>query len=62
MIVCSRRKLFWLLAAATIFSGFSTSEATEVGDTMPKWVLIHDVHYVTDDEDLDGKISVRGCI
>ena len=43
-----------LLAAATIFSGFSTSEATEVGDTMPKWVLIHDVHYVTDDEDLDS--------
>ena len=42
-----------LLAAATIFSGFSTSEATEVGDTLPKWILIHDVHYVMDGEDLD---------
>lgn len=41
-----------LLAAATIFSGFSTSEATE-GDATPKWVLIHDVHYVTDGETLD---------
>ena len=43
-----------LLAAATIFSGFSTSEATEVGDTLPKWVLIHDVHYVVEGETLDG--------
>lgn len=42
-----------LIVAATIFSGFSTSEATEGGDTLPKWVLIHDVHYVTDGETLD---------
>ena len=42
-----------LIAAATIFSGFSTSEATE-GDATPKWVLIHDVHYVMDGEDLDS--------
>ena len=52
MIVCSRRKL--LLAAATIFSGFSVSEAAEGGDTLPKQVLIHDVHYVMDGEDLDS--------
>ena len=42
-----------LLAAATIFSGFGVSEAAEGGDTLPKWVLIHDVHYVMDGEDLD---------
>ena len=40
-----------LLAATVVFSGFSTSEAAEVGDT--KWVLIHDVHYVTDGATLD---------
>ena len=38
-----------LLMAATIFSGFNSSEATT-----PQWVLIHDVHYVMDDEDLDS--------
>lgn len=42
-----------LLAAATIFSGFGVSEAAEGGDTLPKWVLIHDVHYVMNGEDLD---------
>ena len=42
------------LIAATIFSGFSTSEAAEVGDTLPKWVLIHDVHHVVEGETLDG--------
>ena len=42
--------LIGLIVAATIFSGFSTSEATE-GDA--KWVLIHDVHYVMDGETLD---------
>lgn len=45
-----------LIAAATIFSGFSTSEAVE-GTTAevsaPKWVLIHDVHYVMNGETLD---------
>ena len=41
-----------LIAAATIFSGFSTSEAAEEGVT-PKWVLIHDVHYVMNGESLD---------
>lgn len=42
-----------LLTATVVLSGFSTSEAAEVGDTLPKWVLIHDVHYVTDGETLD---------
>ena len=42
-----------LVAATVVLGGFSTSEATEVGDTLPKWVLIHDVHYVTDGETLD---------
>ena len=42
-----------LVAATVVLSGFSTSEAAEVGDTLPKWVLIHDVHYVTDGETLD---------
>ena len=37
-----------LLMAATIFSGFNSSEATT-----PQWVLIHDVHYVMDGETLD---------
>lgn len=37
-----------LVAATVILSGFSTSEAA-----MPKWVLIHDVHYVMDGETLD---------
>ena len=41
------------LIAATIFSGFSTSEAAEEGVT-PKWVLIHDVHYVMNGENLDS--------
>ena len=41
-----------LLMAATIFSGFNSSEAAE-GGTTPKWILIHDVHYVMDGEDLD---------
>lgn len=43
-----------LVAATVVFSGFSTSEAAEVGDTLPKWVLIHDVHYVMNGEDLDS--------
>ena len=41
-----------LVAATVVLSGFSTSEATE-GDATPKWVLIHDVHYVMDGETLD---------
>lgn len=41
-----------LVAATVVLSGFSTSEAAEVGDT--KWVLIHDVHYVMNGEDLDS--------
>ena len=43
-----------LVAATVVLSGFSTSEATEVGGTLPKWVLIHDVHYVVEGETLDG--------
>lgn len=41
-----------LLIATVVLSGFNTSEAAEVGDAL-KWVLIHDVHYVTDGETLD---------
>lgn len=40
-----------LIATSITLSGFS--EAAE-GGTTPKWVLIHDVHYVTDGEDLDS--------
>lgn len=43
-----------LLTATVVLSGFSTSEAAEVGDTLPKWVLIHDVHYVVENETLDS--------
>ena len=39
-----------LIATSITLSGFS--EAAE-GGTTPKWVLIHDVHYVMDGEDLD---------
>ena len=42
-----------LLTATVVLSGFSTSEAAE-GDATPKWVLIHDVHYVMNGEDLDS--------
>lgn len=44
-----------LVMAAIVFSGFSSSEATE-GTTeisTPKWILIHDVHYVMNGESLD---------
>lgn len=36
-----------LVAATVVFSGFSEAAA-------PRWVLIHDVHYVMNGEDLDS--------
>ena len=42
-----------LLTTTVVFTGFSEAEAAEAGDALPKWVLIHDVHYVMDGEDLD---------
>lgn len=43
-----------LLTTTVVFTGVSEAEAAEAGDALPKWVLIHDSHYVQEGETLDG--------